>query len=58
MREMSGDIILMSSDTGDMGVHVLGEVRLKLKLFLCFYFDFECLVELAFSTSNASSVPV
>ena len=46
MREISGDIILMSSDTGDTGSHVLGEVGLKLNLFL--HFCFECLVELLF----------
>ena len=46
MREMSGDIMLMSGDSGDTGSHVLGEFGLKLNLFLRFYF--ECLVELAF----------
>ena len=30
MREMSGDIMLMSGDTGETGSHILGEVRLKL----------------------------
>ena len=29
MREMSGDIMLMSGDTGDTWAHVLGEVRLR-----------------------------
>ena len=43
---MSGDIILMSGETGDTGAHVLEEIRLKLNLFLRFYV--ECLVELGF----------
>ena len=38
--------MFISGDTRDTSLYVLGEVSLKLNLFLSFYF--ECLVELAF----------
>ena len=47
MRLMSGDIMLMSGESGNTDMHILGEVKfLKLNLFSRLYF--ECLVKLAF----------
>ena len=47
MRLMPGKIILISGETGDTGMCVIGKVRL-LKLNRCPHLCLECLVELTF----------